>query len=364
MIEGIVLLGTTPLPGGRAWLGSDAHGQLPWGSPDDWDVAAGVLRTEIGDDGIFRFEGLEPDTYGVGIRTKDGATRHVWVELQPGQTSQRVRFVFGAASIRGRVFDQEGSPGVGWQVATYNWGQMPAAVQLIDDRTADANGAFEFTGLTGGNYVLAGSPVADLRDPRKRTAFVELAPGESKTVDLGTSSGALWTGRVVTPRGAPLALSDHLFLELDHSGALEQLTIPPELTIRSRVRPGSHAVLLNVWFAGRVPLGELAMPEHDLDRDLAVPRCMIQIRATYAGTKFTAEWVRSVLAASLSSESGTQLQASHGTQGQLYFFGVPPGEHMLTCRPFPIEGAPDGKLVVHIGPNDDEVELDVVVAER
>src|SRR5688572_22940587 len=80
-IEGIVLRGLTPVEGGWAWLGASATGGLPWGSSAAWDADASVARAPIGTDGTFRFAGLVPDTYGIGVRAPDGATRHVYFQL-------------------------------------------------------------------------------------------------------------------------------------------------------------------------------------------------------------------------------------------------------------------------------------------
>ena len=364
MIEGLVLRGAVPVAGGRAWLGPEKSGGLPWGAAAEWESAPGVLRTEIGADGVFRFMSLAPDGYGVGVRTVDGATRRIWLELRPDTASRRILIVLGTGGIRGRVFDGDGGVCASWQVAINNWGRMPAGQQIVDGVTTDAQGTFEFAGLTGGSYILAACPIKDFRDPRKRTLFVELAAGEWKTVDIGTSAGAVWSGRLVTPRGEALVLSDFVRIEIETGGVLEQVVLSPEGKIRSLVGPGPHRLSLSVGLSWRMPVGDLVMPEHDLERDVAVSRCMLRVRATYYGTKFTPERAMSVLAPKLTlSPSGLRLDASRGADGHFYFFGIEPGEHALWCTPTPIDGAPAGKLPVRILPTDDQVELDVVVSD-
>jgi hypothetical protein len=359
-IEGIVLRGKTPVAGGSAWLGPQSTGGLPWGPPEVWNVAPGVVRADIDAGGVFRFENLLSEAYAVGVQTPDGETRHVYVEFAPHIESQRLRIVLGTGGIRGHVFDERGAPCAGWQVAVFNWGTLLADVQVIDGRETDARGAFSVGGLVGGSYVVSAGPVADRSDPRTRTVYVELPPGEWKSVDVGTrAGGCIWTGRVLTPRGEPLALTALTEVRVNSTHAQERVALSAGV-FQIRVEAGTYDVSLFAYSrtGGQlVPLGNIALPERELQQDLRLPRALVRVRATHRGTKPGSARFMGWLG---SAELGTR-SSLPDADGNECFLAIPPGEYALTCSPS-IEGAPQG-TVVKIGANDDEVEVDVVLGD-
>jgi len=365
-IEGIVLRGKVPVAGGQAWLGAESSGGLPWGSPPVWDATVSVRRTDIGADGLFRFEGLAPDSYGVGVRTRDGASRHVYANLFADTPSQRVRIVLGEGGVRGHVHDEHGGAASGWQVAVYNWGNTLADTQVIDGCETDAQGAFEFSGLVGGNYVLSAGPVADRRDPRTRTVFFELRSGEWKSVDVGAAQGGLqWTGRLLQPRGAVLVLSGLTELRIASSSTSERIALSSEGRFSVRLPAGTYQISLFNYYTTRggidVVLGEVTLPAHDLEQDVTVPRALVRVRATYGGARPDGKAGLPWLSARLRGAE-VNVASALGADGAQYFLAIAPGDYVLSCRP-PIQGAPGGRVPVRIGTDDDEVELDVVVGD-
>jgi hypothetical protein len=365
-IEGIVLVGAVPAPGGRAWLAGDASGGLPWGSPAIWDAAGNVSRTSVGADGLFRFEGLAPDTYGVGVETTDGRTRHVYCWLQPGATStQRVRIVLGTGGVRGHVYDEVGKACPGWQVGVNTWGPGIAGTQIIDGVETDREGAFAFPGLIGGRYILSAWRGTEAPAAERLTASFDLPPAEWKTVDIGAAHGrALWTGRILLPRGEPLALTPLVELEIESAGVRERTVVSSSSSFEVRVAPGLHRLGLSVANKGVVPLGELTTTEDDLVRDVAVPAAIVRVRARYQGSRADPEEVlRRYVVRLAQPSSGSISDGESGDAGVRYFLAGAPGEYALRCSGYPIQGAVGGSLPVHIGPADDEVDVDVALGD-
>ncbi len=364
-IEGIVLRGLKPVEGGQAWLGAQVTGGLPWGTAADWDAAPNVLRAPIGADGVFRFTGLGPDTYGIGVRAPDGATRHVYLDLPADASTQRIRIVLGGGGLRGHVFDEHGDPCVGWQIAAYNWGNTLAGVQVIDGRETDAAGFFEFGGLVGGNYVLSAGPVANRGGPLTRTLTVELAAGEWKTVDFGAPQHvATWSGRVLLPGGEPLHLSALTELWIESEGVRETAALTPEGGFQIHAVAGSHQIALFAYSrvgGERVELGSIELGDSDRAQDVVLPGAALRVRARYQGTQLEPE---EAMARFMTRLSGSQrkMVGLRGSDGHEYFLGLAPGAYELSSSP-PIQGAPGGKIPLQIREQDKLVELDLVLGD-
>ncbi len=364
-IEGIVLRGLKPVEGGQAWLGAQVTGGLPWGGAAQWDAAPNVLRTPIGPDGVFRFTGLGTDTYGIGVRAPDGATRHVYLDLPADGSTQRIRIVLGGGGLRGHVFDEHGGPCVGWQVAAYNWGNTLAGVQVIDGRETDATGFFEFGGLVGGNYVLSAGPVANRGDPLTRTLTVELAAGEWKTVDFGAPEHvATWSGRVLLPGGEPLHLIALTELWIESEGVRESAALTPEGAFQIRAVAGTHQLALFAYSrvgGERVELGSIALDDSDRTQDVVLPGAALRVRARYQGTQLEPEEALARLITRLSGSERKRV-GLRGSDGHEYYLGLAPGAYELSSSP-PIQGAPGGKMPLQIREQDRVVELDLVLGD-
>jgi hypothetical protein len=372
-IEGIVLKGAVPAGGGRAWLGEESKGGLPWGSWELWDAALHVSRTEIGADGTFRFEGVGLGEYAVGVRTADGLTRHVHVSAE---STERLVIVFGVGGIRGHVYDENGEPCRSWEVAVAGPAQDLGGLQLVDRAQTDALGEYEVASLVGGTrYVVQTSRTGNVRDPDARTQFVDLPPSHWTTVDFGAPAGEfVWTGRLLLPRGAPLEVADTVELVIRNGGRERRATVASDGGFQVRLPAGKYAV--EMFFYSTTPvartsaaLGAIEVADRNLDRDLTVPTAMVHVRARYRGTREDAADVLRSLRVRLAENSsapdraGSVAQAGlRGADGTQYLLGVPPGEHALSCS-HPIRGAPGGVLPVRVTASDREIELDVVVED-
>jgi hypothetical protein len=364
-IEGIVLRGRDPVAGGSAWLGADSSGGMPWGGPPVWDSDPNVAKTAIGGDGVFRFEGLDVGDYGVGVLTPDGATRHVYLTLQSAVSTRRLRIVLGCGGIRGRVYDARGGPSAGWQVSMWNWGNTLADVQVIDGTTSDAAGAFEFAGLTAGNYVLMAMPATGASPPERRTLYTELLPCEWKTVDFGSVGGScLWTGRVLSPRGEPLVLMPLTELRVA-SNTIKANAALDHGRFEIRLAEGNYDLGLFAYVGtmGPVSLGSVAIHGERLERDVTLPGALVRVRPTYAGKRADpADALRSMIAWLDLPEIRWKLTSVRDDRARECFLLVPPGSHTLSCS-LPIQGAPGGRMPVTIRESDGDLELDVVVGD-
>ena len=364
-IEGIVLRGRVPVGGGSAWLGSDSNGGLPWGGPPVWDRDPNVRRTAIGRDGVFRFEGLDAGDYGVGVLTSDGATRHVYLTLRSDAPTRRLRIVLGCGGIRGRVYDARGGPCAGWEVSMANWGHTLAGVQVIDGTTSDAAGAFQFAGLTAGNYVLMAAPATGASPTERRNLYAELEPCEWKTVDFGSAGGTcLWTGRVLSPRGDPLVLMPLTELRIASQAAKVSAALDHG-RFEIRLAEGNYDLGLFAYVGtmGPVSLGSVAIHGEHLERDVTLPGAMVRVRPTYAGKRpDPADALRTMIAWLDLPEIRWKLTSVRDDRARECFLLVPPGVHTLSCS-LPIQGAPGGRMPVTIRDSDGELELDVVVGD-
>lgn len=107
-------------------------------------AAAHVRVVELGGDGAFSLEGLEPGTWQLLVRGPDCATTSLFVEdLARGEDRQQDILVVRGPRLRGEVLDPEGRPLSG--VCVTPWRRGPDGDE-IDPRTAvetDRGGLFE-----------------------------------------------------------------------------------------------------------------------------------------------------------------------------------------------------------------------------
>jgi hypothetical protein len=263
------------------------------------------------------------------------------------------------------VFDELGDVCAGWNVAVYNYGNMLAGVQVIDGRDTDAAGAFEFSGLVAGSYILSAGPVVDRRDPLTRTLHVQLLAGEWKTIDVGSPQREpQWSGRVLLPDGAPLQLAALTELSIESKDVRETTTVTPEGSFQAEVASGTHRLALLAYARvgrERVELGEIRVPDTRGVQDVEVPRAVLRVRAIYQGTQKDPGTVVSGLSAWLTG-ADRQRTGLRGTDGHEYFLGLAPGEYILSSQPS-ILGALRGNLPVRIREQDEVVELDIVIGD-
>lgn len=182
-IEGKVVRGEAPVAGARVQAIRPSPVQRSAASISQPDGMFVLDRVPVG---ALRF--LAPP-YEVDAPTA--------FTVEPGKTYRSVVLHLHAlGAIRGRV-TRLGQPVAGTEVccAATNAGGPPSAI-------TDANGHYEFVGVTKGTYEIGGGGEADgaFSLPRK----VDLADGEERTVDIELDQAATITGTVVDREHKPV----------------------------------------------------------------------------------------------------------------------------------------------------------------
>jgi fimbrial isopeptide formation D2 family protein/uncharacterized repeat protein (TIGR01451 family) len=258
--------------GDRVWLDLDGDGaqgagepglvgvtvNVTWLGPNGEPDVGGddvVYTTTTITDGVYLAPGLAAGDYIVTVDTNSlpagvsatydldgGADSTTAVELSAGQTRADVDFGYqGSASIGDRVwFDADddqaqdaGEPGLPNVDVTLTWVGLDGAFGTLDDvtltQTTDSTGAYDFSGLSGGNYRVdvdqtdapAGTTLTTANDPLSITLT---ANQDYNTADFGfTGVGGL---------------GDRLWLDADGDGA------------QDAGEPGLASVTLNATWAG------------------------------------------------------------------------------------------------------------------
>ncbi|HJW13441.1 MAG TPA: SdrD B-like domain-containing protein [Thermoanaerobaculia bacterium] len=196
--------------------------------------AAGQLTTTTTDSsGNFTFAALQPGAYVVTeivpagtVQTLPGGGAGISVTLAAGQNATGLLFgnqAAAAASISGTKFNdvngngardpgEPGLAGVTIQLKTPSGQTLTAA--------SDASGAFSFTGLPAGSYVL--SEVVPI-------GFKQTAPAAPGTIAVTVTAGQNATGflfgnqAIVTNAGS---ISGRKFLDLNVNGVLDAIDLP------------------------------------------------------------------------------------------------------------------------------------------
>jgi len=144
----------------------------------------------------------------------------------------------------------------------------------------------------------------------------------------------------------------------------ERTVVSPSSSFGVRIAPGLHRLGLTVANTGVVPIGELTTTEDDLVRDVTVPAAIVRVRATYRGSRWDAtEVLRRYVVRLTQVPSGSAFEGEPGDAGVRYFLALPPGDYTLRSTTYPTQGAVGGSLPVHIGPADDEVDVDVALGD-
>jgi hypothetical protein len=193
-----------------------------------------VVSTTTDTSGNFSFTGLPAGPYSLSevlpsgsVQTLPGGGAGIAITLTPGQNA--TGFLFGnqvaaPASIAGVKFNdangnrvrdagETGMAGVSIQL------KAPSGQTLL--ATTDANGAFSFTGLAAGTYVL--SEIV----PAGFTQTAPPAPGTiSVTVTAGQNATGFLFGNQVTQGSGNGLVSGTKYLDLDANGVLGGLDRP------------------------------------------------------------------------------------------------------------------------------------------
>jgi hypothetical protein len=316
-------------------------------------------RKSTDERGAALFAGLEPGSYALRAELEDGSSLAAHATLEEGAThGERVWLLFGAGGIRGRVFAADGAPRPDELIAVSAWRKS----MRREVRTA-WDGAYAVGGLRSGDYSVILLDEADGRITEEASVHVVLAPGEWKTVDLGSSSGLVrWRGTLRLSDGQPATGPDQIELRDIARGGSSVLQFGADGRIDAEVAPGRYAV--RTWSLGDpLELGEIGIEPGLSELDLVLPGTELTGVVRFAegellpgedrAARFTQVWVKSVAAPERKGFASTD------EAGRYVFRALGAGDWRVTIYPGAISEAPLEGLVVRIVDGTARVVLDL-----
>lgn len=356
MIEARVIQGEDAV---RATVELGRYGAAPITSEALSSTRETIERKATDKGGIAQFSGLDPGSYAVRAELADGSSLEARATLEEGAAhGERVWLVFGAGGIRGRVFAADGAPRPDSLVVVSAW-RMPMRREVV---TA-WDGSYSVGGLRSGDFSVSLLSTAGGRITEEASVHVRLAPGEWKTVDLGSSSGLVqWTGTLRLSDGQPATGPEQLELREVESGGASVVQVGADGRIAAELAPGRYGV--RIWSLGDpLELGEVAIDPGQGELDLIVPGTELTGLVRWADgelvpgedrtARFTQVWLKS------RAERQRTGFASTDDTGRFVHRALSAGEWAVTVHPGSIRGAPLDGLVVRVVEGAARVVLDL-----
>lgn len=197
-VEGVVLQGDGS-PSRRVSVA--LHPGIGNGAGDDeaWIFYGGYVSAVTDDLGRFRFSGVAPDSYVIKVRPEGAHEIRADVSVPPGRDVLDLRIARASTrKVRFRVTDADGAPVPGMYVHIN--GSSVEGIQAM----VDAEGAAELEVPTAVRLLYSASDPPGPHGKFLTTPWREI-PDAVKDVAIVLEEGALITGRVVDPDGAPVA---------------------------------------------------------------------------------------------------------------------------------------------------------------
>jgi len=337
VLEGVVILGDSPFPGGQARL----------------RIGAQTRATEIGADGRFRF-----DSIGTGMAARlevepAGATpREISASSVAGSLNSRRRLIvaLGHSSIEGRVFDREGRPVARGAVrALWNGRRQDAYAESVVVAMPATDGSYRVSHLLPGRYEV----IAAFDDGNFKSSLVEISGTTPTPCDLGsptpepTLSGFVRGPGVTTPGpgslifvGTKPGVADMATASYDADGRYSARM--PTGTYLVRVQPPAPArsILLDepVIVPPGVSTRDLVLPDGRIRGRLVNPATRRPVERASTGREPWQVCLQRVAASVINSD----LCAEVADDGTFQFEYVPPGKYTVVCTA-PLAPGPDGK---------------------
>ncbi|RKY18032.1 MAG: hypothetical protein DRQ55_14390 [Planctomycetota bacterium] len=209
-----VIEGTVRRPDGSPLAGATAKGINrvdPYAFLDEGMLVVELARVEADEQGLFR---MAPVPVGISLKLhvgdREGALQSALVEvpeLAPGERWQVEVTLVAGCTLAGRVLDEQDAPVQGLTVhlqpASINLSRLDELGRVAnDEQETDSAGAFAFTGLPDGAYlIMLGSTDYLLT----RSERLEVSGGEQRDdILLLAELGATLRGRVLDADGEPI----------------------------------------------------------------------------------------------------------------------------------------------------------------
>jgi hypothetical protein len=319
-------------------------------------------RTDEG--GIALFAGLEPGDYSVRAALEDGSALDAHASLaEDALHGEHVWLVFGEGGIRGRVFGADGAARAGVHVVVSAW-HLPSRTEI----ETGWDGAYSVGGLRSGDYSVQEMAQRGAPSAATSSLHVQLAPGEWKTVDLGSALGLVhWTGTLRLADGQPASGPAQLELKELARGEASSVQVDAEGRIAADLAAGRYAV--RIWSLGDpLALPEVALEPGQGELDLVLPGTEVVGRARWNESAITPGedptashvqvWLKSV------ERPDRKGFATTDGQGRFVLRGLEAGDWAVDVYPGRVSGAPLDGLVVRIVTGIARVELDLELAAQ
>ena len=345
LIEGVLFDRHEPLTDAEAYVWDATGAGTPAGIPSGKPPLTSVL---VDRDGRYRFDGLEPGSYFVGVKVPGESARLAFRKLKVGeQETDRAIIVLGTATVTGIVYDDDGAPAPE-ALVRLSLTSVGGPWDTISDTTTDASGRYRFSRLLEGGGWLTVAYTGDFDDgDHTRSRRFGVKRGQTLEEDFGAPQRvAVVAGTLRARTGEPLRGPGRLILSRQGSGEYLDAAYDADGRYSHRMPAGTYDV--DVWYADRNRWphaaslkGALVVADQDLERDLTIPGARLRGRVT-GGPPASARvrW-----------SDGKHSATVAVVDGAYVIDGLPPGEYELT--------AAEATERVTLTANDTEVVRDI-----
>lgn len=334
VLEGVVLLGDLPFPGGEARVGAAAKQRI----------------AAIGADGRFRFDRVAAGELGRLVLSPAGMTpRELFLAPSPTGAHRRVILVVGRSIVEGRVFDRDGNSVANASVRVMWNGARPSAsyTDNVVVATTDADGRYRADHLLAGRYQIH----AEVGKGAPRDSLVEIAGIEPKTCDLGSPAPEPTVSGVVRRNGATVPGPGSLMFSSTDAKSMEFAEYDAEGHYSARIPVGTYLVRVQPPAPARSTL--LAAPITVVagvsTHDLTLPSGRIRGRVVDPAThqpRAREKGARRANQLCLQLQGGvafqTDLCCDIADDGTFQFEYLVPGKYTVVSM-LPLAPGPDGK---------------------
>jgi hypothetical protein len=275
VIEGIVLRGRDPITTGGLvhYRRGPLHDLAK--HPHELVVEEGTRQTNIDAHGMFRIAALEPGAYSLAVDVGRGLEQEVWTGLAANKPTRRVVIVLGTTSVKGHVWDDNGSPVSGALVAVEMEFDRKGVRSFRSTRATTNDGSYSMEDLPAGTgWFTVRLPAKWVLNESALMRRITLLPGEQRILDFGAPEPAKqWTGTLRNVSGDIIRGGGRLHLTRKDTQAYAESKIQEDGTFSVLVRPGEYAigVSLNSDWDHRFELPPLQIGAVDIEHDLTFP---------------------------------------------------------------------------------------------
>jgi len=272
-----VLRAGAPVPGGRGWLLQGERRELPvelHEAAPGYDP--GALLPALADaEGVLRYSGLAPGPYRAAVEVL-GQRLECSLRLPAEGALERIVLLLGAATVEGRVHDDEGLPLQGARVSLGNRNGRPCS-RFAE---SDAGGRYRIAEVAPGPHWISAHPGGSLWNPGTSKTCTVPATGVLR-VDFGAPAGELrpFRGVLRNSSGEPLPGPGRIYVRPEDEDENRFYSYSEDGAFDLRLRPGRYTLSLDLprAYQERLPLGTLEMPDAALERDLVLSGMRLRV---------------------------------------------------------------------------------------